>query len=169
MSKFLENLDFSQNFAKSRFWSKFCKILENLECGQNSRKISILVKILENFDFGQIIRNLNFDKKKFFLDNLDFFFHNFRKNSKMVKSFGKSRFWSKFCKNLFSFFSNFLKSWFWSKLSEFLDFGENFENLVFGMNLGKISILIKILQKSWFLSKFCQIFTLVKIIGKSRF
>ena len=115
MSKFLENLDFSQNFAKSRFRSKFCKnsilvkILENLECGQNSRKISILVKILENLDFGQIIRNLNFGKKTF-LDNLDFFFI----------IFGKTRGWSRVSENLdfdqnfakiFSlFFSNFLKS-----------------------------------------------------------
>ena len=59
-------------FPKSWFWSKKCrfgqdlpicrfwsKIYENLEFGQNFRKISILVKILKKCRFGQ-----NFKKSR---------------------------------------------------------------------------------------------------------
>ena len=61
--KVTENLDFGQNFKKIRLWSKSFKNFDfgqnfskNLDFGQNYRKISILVKIFENLDFGQRFR-----------------------------------------------------------------------------------------------------------------
>ena len=46
-----ENIDFSRNLQKDWFWWKF--FFENLDFGQNFRKISILVNIHENLDCGQ--------------------------------------------------------------------------------------------------------------------
>ena len=116
----------------------------------------------------------------------------------MVKSFGKSRFWSKFCKNLFSFFFKFSKIlilvkiigiprfwWkfreprFWYEFGENLDFDQNFvkilifvkilSNLYFGQNYRKISILVKKNENLAFGMNFRKIWILVWIFGKSRF
>ena len=40
--------------------SILAKIFENLDCGVNSKKISILSTILENFNFGNFLENLDF-------------------------------------------------------------------------------------------------------------
>ena len=44
------NLDFGQNWWKSRFWSK---LSENLDLGKHFRKIAILVNIFGKIDLGQ--------------------------------------------------------------------------------------------------------------------
>ena len=74
-----ENIDFSRNLQKNlRFLVK--KKLENLDFGQNFRKISILVNIYENFDLGQKLMKISILVKivekswscSIFSENLDF-------------------------------------------------------------------------------------------------
>ena len=69
-SKLSKNLNFGQKFRKFSIWVKIdsklsmisilAKIFENLDCGVNSRKISILPTIFENFNFGIFFLNLDF-------------------------------------------------------------------------------------------------------------
>ena len=91
-------------FEKSRFKSKFAK--KNLDFGRNlQKKIAILVEIFENVAVGRKFR---------------------RKISVLDEISEKSRLWSKFLKNRefgwnfgenLDFGRNFLKPWFWSKIS----------------------------------------------------
>ena len=110
-----ESIDFGQNSWKIRFWSK---LSENYDLGQNFRKISILVNI-----FGKFFPKSWFWSK--FPQNVDF---------SKKKNCQKSRFWSKFSK-ISIWVKNVKKCQIWSNLSNNLDFGQNCR---------KFSILVKI-------------------------
>ena len=168
-SKFLDNLNFGQNFRKSWFYSKVSK---NLAFRQYFQKISMLVKISENVDFGKKFLNISI----------------------LVKFFWKSRFRSKFLEfsiylqtNLFlgkifkllnpvkivvnylDFCQNFRKSWFWSQFIKFLLLIKIFENVDVGQNFRKILISVKIFLKSWHWSKFSKNLDFSQDYRKSRF
>ena len=130
-SKFSKNFDFGQYLWKSRFWSKFMKI-------------SISVKIIEHFEFGQYLW-----KSRFWSELM--------KISVLVKIVGKSWSWSTFSENLdFSQYhlpiwdKIFPKSWFWSKFPKNVDLGQNLQICRFWSKFLKISILVKIFEKSRF-------------------
>ena len=110
-----ENFDFGQYLWKSRFW---WKLSENLALGHHFWKISILVKIFGTIDlsqhFPQILVSFKISEKMSILVK----HQNFRKNSILVKILENMDFWWKFSKNR--------NSWFWSKFSKIIDFGQNF-------------------------------------------
>ena len=127
-------------FGISRFWYEFS---ENFDFGQNVRKIQILVKISEKSRFlVKILENLDFRQNnnksqfwwKFWKISI---FRFFWKISMLVKSFGKSPFWSKFGKILILV-----------KISKNLDFGENYREISVWVKISKTSLLVRIFGKS---------------------
>ena len=177
-----KNLDFSQNcwkflilvkidqnvdfgIKKYRYRSKLSEILD---FAQNLPKMSILDKIAfkcwlssnftNNVDLGQ---NLQISR----------FWWNFSKNFAFGEFLWKSRFWSKLmensildkiaenvdcCKN-FRKMSIWVKiSWFWSKSSKNFHFNHCLWKSRFWSKFTKISVLVKIVGKSWSWSTFAE-------------
>ena len=109
---FLDNLNFGQNFRKSRFRSKVSK---NLDFRQYCRKIKILVKISPRYDFGQNFRKISILVKIF--ENFDFGQNSWNarfvcKQSWFWPNFSNHRILSKIFVNYLDFCQNFRKSWF---------------------------------------------------------
>ena len=142
------------NFAKiyTRIWPKFTKIFDNVNFGEDFRKISILITIFENLDYCQFFWKIsiwsNFRKFPIYVKlskNLNYG-QNCRKIAILVeigenfKIFDKSRFYSKH----YDFGRNSRKSRFWSQFFKYLEWSKDFRN---------ISILIKISEISQFLAK----------------
>ena len=144
------------------------KISENVDFGQNFRKISILVKIFENIDFGQNSWNSRIIFKQSWFWRKFSYILTFVSISGNYLDFGQnfwtSRLWVKFqiisilvniFGRIFILVKIFEKSVFLSKILKILLLVNSFSlNHNFGRNFWKISILGKIFEKS----RFCSIF-----------